>query len=234
MHLAVRYYRHRTRRLLRRVPRRYQAAYLVGLWAASIGCAICLTILVQRDEVSAEPAPLFAVDTSMVDHAATAPTPPSAPTEAQTAAVSPAPVDIPEPIATQPATQTVVPTPPPVAGEAPNQFNGRPVRVVRTVRMLVTAYCPCAKCCGKHADGKTASGYSVWTNGSKFVAADKHMFQFGEMLGVPGYDGGAVVPVLDRGRLIKGHRLDVFYPSHAMAKQWGSRWLDVKVYQYAD
>jgi 3D (Asp-Asp-Asp) domain-containing protein len=219
------------------VPRRYQAAYLVGLWAASIACAICLTILVQRDQVSADPTPLFAVDTSMVDPSAVAdPRIQSSRAPATPAAVVAAVAEAP---ATQPQEATVRPaiaSPSSVVAdaEAPIQFNGRPVRVVRTQRMLVTAYCPCAKCCGKHADGKTASGYSVWTNGSKFVAADKRMFQFGELLGVPGYDGGAVVPVLDRGRLIKGHRLDVFYPSHEMAKQWGSRWLDVKVYEYTD
>jgi 3D (Asp-Asp-Asp) domain-containing protein len=47
---------------------------------------------------------------------------------------------------------------------------------------------------------------------------------------VPGYRGAARVPVLDRGLRIRGHRLDVFFLSHAEAKRWGSRWLDVAVW----
>src|SRR4029450_1282381 len=50
-------------------------------------------------------------------------------------------------------------------------FNGRPVRPVRTMSMLVTAYSPDARSCGASADNITASGYSVWTNGMKMAAA---------------------------------------------------------------
>ena len=48
---------------------------------------------------------------------------------------------------------------------------------------------------------------------------------------MPGYHGGVVVPVLDRGSAIVGRHLDVFFRSHAEAKRWGSRWLDVAVYR---
>jgi len=113
-------------------------------------------------------------------------------------------------------------------------FNGRPIRPVRTVRMLVTAYSPDERSCGKFADNITASGYSVWTNGMKLVAADKKMFAFGDILTVPGYNEGHPVPVLDRGGKIKGHRLDVLYPTHNIARQWGAQWLDVVVWEYAD
>lgn len=100
----------------------------------------------------------------------------------------------------------------------------------RKMRMLVTAYCPCRKCCGRFADGKTASGKSVYTNGSMFVAADTKVVPMGMMLSVPGYHAGLPVPVLDRGRVIKGNRLDVFFMSHQRAARWGARWLDVTVY----
>src|SRR4051794_40224797 len=30
---------------------------------------------------------------------------------------------------------------------------------LRTIRMEVTAYCPCTKCCGENAQGLTASGH---------------------------------------------------------------------------
>src|SRR5262245_58460848 len=35
----------------------------------------------------------------------------------------------------------------------------------RTIRMEVTAYCPCTKCCGENAEGITASGHTVAYNG---------------------------------------------------------------------
>jgi hypothetical protein len=37
------------------------------------------------------------------------------------------------------------------------------------------------------------------------------------------------VDVKDRGRLIKGNRLDVFFASHRTAKKWGTKTLDVMV-----
>jgi len=114
------------------------------------------------------------------------------------------------------------------------RFNGRPVRAVAQRRMLVTAYCPCARCCGKHADGITAAGYSVFTNGGKLVAADTRILPFGTLLSVPGYARQAVVPVLDTGKDIKGNRLDLLFSDHGAAKQWGRRWVTITIYDYAD
>lgn len=99
------------------------------------------------------------------------------------------------------------------------------------VRMLVTAYCPCKRCCGQQACGVTASGKRVSANKSRFVAADKDRLAFGARVSIPGYHSGVSVPVLDRGGAIKGRRLDVFFPAHATAKQWGARWLTVTVYR---
>jgi 3D (Asp-Asp-Asp) domain-containing protein len=94
--------------------------------------------------------------------------------------------------------------------------------------MRVTAYCPCRKCCGRFADGRTASGHTVAVNGGRFVAAPPEL-PFGRLVRVPGYHGGRPVPVLDRGGAIKGDRLDVFFPSHRTARQWGVRWLPVTI-----
>ncbi len=126
----------------------------------------------------------------------------------------------------------VIPAPAAEPAAAGAHFNGHPARHVRTVRMLVTAYCSCEKCCGHHSDGLTASGYSVFANRGKLVAADTRVLPFGSLVQVPGYDGGRLVPVLDRGRKIKGHRLDLLMPTHKQAKQWGARWVDVKVYDF--
>lgn len=113
-------------------------------------------------------------------------------------------------------------------------FNGRPVRPARTMTMVVTAYSPDERSCGKFADNITASGYSVWTNGMKLVAADTTILPFGTLVSIPGYDDGNVVPVLDRGGAIKGNRLDVLYPTHELALRWGVQELEVTVWEYAD
>lgn len=139
------------------------------------------------------------------------------------------------------ADAAAVPEPslPAVAGASVPQitspmYNGRPIRPVRTMQMLVTAYSPDERSCGKFADGFTASGYSVWTNGMKLVAADTRLLPFGSIVTIPGYHDGKPVPVLDRGGKIKGHRLDVLYPTHEVALKWGAQRLDVTVWEYAD
>lgn len=147
----------------------------------------------------------------------------------------------PTPAITPPATppQTLIhlaPTPPPQLSTQHQtaEFNGRPLRPRKTLRMRVTAYSPDERSCGKWADGVTASGKSVFTNGMKLVAADTRLFPFGTILSIPGYHGGRPVPVLDRGGKIKGHRLDVLYPTHEEALEWGVQYLDVTIWEYAD
>ncbi len=122
----------------------------------------------------------------------------------------------------------------PVQKEEIRWFNNRPIRPARTMSMLVTAYSPDERSCGKWADGITASGYSVWTNGMKSVAADTSILPFGSLVSIPGYDNENVVPVLDRGGAIRGNRLDVLYPTHERALQWGVQRLEVTIWEYAD
>ena len=106
-----------------------------------------------------------------------------------------------------------------ISGEKPGSWD--------VVQMRVTAYCWCKKCCGKHSDGITANGHRIRLRDT-FVAADK-MYSFGTEMIVPGYNNSQPVKVLDRGRVIKGNRLDVFFNSHHRAKVWGVRYLPVKV-----
>ena len=99
----------------------------------------------------------------------------------------------------------------------------------KVVWLEVTAYCGCVKCCGPHAQGLTASGRSIAYNGGQFVAADKKLFKFGTRLSIPGYAGGEPVEVIDRGGAIKGYHIDVFFPTHEQAKQWGRQRIAVTV-----
>lgn len=126
------------------------------------------------------------------------------------------------------------PAEPATAAPGTRWFNGRPVRPARTIMMTVTAYSPDARSCGDSADGITATLHSVWTNGFRLVAADPKVLPYGSMLSIPGYDDGQVVPVLDCGGAIKGRRLDVLFPTHEQARQWGIRKIPVVVWEYAD
>ena len=113
-------------------------------------------------------------------------------------------------------------------------FDGRMVRPVRTIYMTVTGYSPDARSCGKYADNKTAIMYSVWTNGMNLVAADPKVLPYRSLVSVPGYAGSEIVPILDCGGAIKGNRLDLLYPTHEMALQWGIRQLPVTVWEYVE
>jgi 3D (Asp-Asp-Asp) domain-containing protein len=97
----------------------------------------------------------------------------------------------------------------------------------QTVRMRVTAYCPCPICCGRLAQGRTANGHLI-RQGERFVAADKK-YPFGTELIVPYYNNGKPIKVIDRGGAIKGNCLDLFFDDHNKAVKWGVKFLDVKV-----
>jgi 3D (Asp-Asp-Asp) domain-containing protein len=110
--------------------------------------------------------------------------------------------------------------------------NTKPVKMV----VETTGYCSCGVCCswdrnwlgqpvykygpnrGKRKKvGLTAVGKKA-TRGT--IAADTSIFPFGTILHIPGYGYGVVE---DRGGAIKGKHIDLFFPSHNMAKEWGRR-----------
>ena len=125
---------------------------------------------------------------------------------------------LPQPIVE--TTATVVAQRGDLAGDQPGEI----------VLMEVTAYCPCVQCCGPRASRVTASGLSVDHNGGVFVAADTSLYPFGTRLVVPGYgEADEAVEVIDRGGAIRGNKLDVFYPDHQTALQWGRQILPVRV-----
>jgi 3D (Asp-Asp-Asp) domain-containing protein len=92
--------------------------------------------------------------------------------------------------------------------------------------------------------------HCVTTNAHLLIAADPDVLAYGSMLTVPGYGlalestAGAssvatlreepIVPVLDCGGAIKGFRLDLLYPTHEEALEWGVRFVPVTVWEYAD
>ncbi len=87
----------------------------------------------------------------------------------------------------------------------------------------ITAYCSCAKCCGK-STGYTASG-SKATSGRTIAASSQ--YGFGTKMIINGHE----YTVEDRGGAITGNRIDIFMDSHAEALAWGVKYLPVEIIQ---
>lgn len=121
----------------------------------------------------------------------------------------------------------VTPMPSETEEEKKAETNNEPSDEWQIVRMRVTGYCPCSKCCGKFADGITACGHKI-RPGDTFVAADKR-YAFGTEMIIEGYSNGQTVNVLDRGGAIHGNKLDAFFHTHQEALEWGVKYIDVKV-----
>ena len=85
----------------------------------------------------------------------------------------------------------------------------------------VTAYCSCAKCCGK-TTGYTASG-TVATAGRTVAASSQ--FAFGTKLIINGHE----YTVEDRGGAVTGNKIDIYMNSHTEALAWGVKYLPVEV-----
>ena len=96
------------------------------------------------------------------------------------------------------------------------------VREYYTVTFETTAYCACAKCCGK-SDGITASGTRA-TAGRTIAAPST--YAFGTQIEID----GCVYTVEDRGGAIKNNRIDIYFDSHTEANNYGRRTVEGKVY----
>ncbi len=113
-------------------------------------------------------------------------------------------------------------------------YQGKQYKYVKTLTLRVTAYAPDPRCTYPYKGTTTASGLPVTTNRGRLVAADTGVIPLHSLVSVPGYAGGTVVPVLDRGGAIKGNRLDVLLPTFEKAQDWGVKILKVKIYRPLD
>lgn len=87
---------------------------------------------------------------------------------------------------------------------------------------VITAYCPCVKCCGK-SNGITASG--VKAQQGITVAADTKL-PFGTKIYI---DGIGERVVQDRGGAIKGNKIDLFFNDHQSALSFGRQTKQVTI-----
>lgn len=86
----------------------------------------------------------------------------------------------------------------------------------------VTAYCACARCCGK-SDGVTASG--LIAEEGRTIAADWSVLPKGTKVEI---EGVGIRTVEDNGAF-RGNQIDLFFDSHEAALEWGVKQLKVSV-----
>ena len=114
----------------------------------------------------------------------------------------------------------------------------------RSVEVLATGYCNCEICCSwaTNETGQAVYAYGKMKGRPKVVgltctgrqarrgtiAADPRLFAFGTKIIVPGYGPGVVE---DIGGAIKGRHIDLWFPTHREAREWGRRTLTVTVYE---
>lgn len=96
----------------------------------------------------------------------------------------------------------------------------------------VTAYCSCRKCCEAYADNRPldeagnpivygASGEVLIPEYS--VAVDPKVIPYGTKL----YMNGKEFVAHDKGGLIKGNSIDLYFASHKVAWDWGVQYIEV-------
>lgn len=86
----------------------------------------------------------------------------------------------------------------------------------------ITAYCPCAECCGRWADGVTASGLPA---GPGIVAVDPDVIELGSTVIIDGQRYLAA----DTGSGVTGNHIDIFLASHEETVAHGVRTAEVWV-----
>lgn len=85
----------------------------------------------------------------------------------------------------------------------------------------LTAYCACSDCCGKWADGITATG-TVPVQG-RTIAVDEDVIPYGSEVIINGHTYRAE----DCGGAIVGNRIDVYFDNHEEATEFGVQYADV-------
>ena len=106
----------------------------------------------------------------------------------------------------------------------------------KKIKVTITAYGCCSKCCGKYADGRTATNRDASLPG---VAVDPTVIPLGSRLDIPCYPAkgdkwggnGSWIKADDTGRLIKGNKIDLRFKDHETAKNFGIKYnVEIRVW----
>jgi 3D (Asp-Asp-Asp) domain-containing protein len=93
----------------------------------------------------------------------------------------------------------------------------------------ISAYCPCAICCGKYTGGYTASGSKAK---QYYTIAAPSNIPFGTKVYIPYFKNApnkGVFVVQDRGGAISGNRIDIFFDEHQQALNFGRKYLKIYI-----
>jgi 3D (Asp-Asp-Asp) domain-containing protein len=93
----------------------------------------------------------------------------------------------------------------------------------KTMTVVATAYCDCESCCGKWADGITASGVRAKPNHT--IAVDRNIIPLGTEVII----NGNTYVAEDTGSAIKGKRIDIYFDSHSEALRFGRQTIEIEV-----
>lgn len=88
-------------------------------------------------------------------------------------------------------------------------------KIIDLGEFKITAYCPCSYCCGKFADGMTATGTKA--TAGRTIAVDPSVIPYGTKVIINGHEYIAE----DCGVAIKENRIDVFFNTHEEALEFG-------------
>jgi len=99
-----------------------------------------------------------------------------------------------------------------------------PSRGARTLTLVATGYCPCAKCNYPYGGQPSYLGYPLKKG---IVAVDPRVIPMGSRLYIEGY-GDAIAA--DQGNAIKGNRIDLCFSTHQQALNWGIKTVKVTLY----
>lgn len=108
--------------------------------------------------------------------------------------------------------------------EEPKEEPAEPeIQSLGTFRL--TAYCDCEECCGEWADGITFTGTEATPE--RTIAVDPSVIPLGSTI----YINGQPYIAEDIGGAIKGNRIDIFFPTHNEALQFGIQYAEVVINQ---
>jgi 3D (Asp-Asp-Asp) domain-containing protein len=88
----------------------------------------------------------------------------------------------------------------------------------------LTAYCSCPACCGSWADGTTYTGTKA--TAGRTIAVDPDVIPLGSTV----YINGQPYIAEDIGGAIQGNRIDVYFPTHQDAIEFGVQYAEISIF----